>query len=326
LSYSGGGNLDPDFTNSFFNPAYFNPLDKSEPTYDFQPNGVTWTQSGHCIIGNINTGYECVISSPGTFIYRSMRITYYEQPEMVNAENGRNQIMTLLHIPLTTRALTQTAKCPDGKKCNGQIYCESYSNSGNFPCGGTFPVCESTTKSPTSTPTASGHGDPIIWTFNHECYDLAKDGKYIAAEHPSFSHRVDIGVYNDFMREIEVVSFSGEVLLHINVDGEYEADRYPYYFKVVEADCPETMKSTECQDTYPTFYFDALDFEFVVHILRHDYNDPALKEGELGYHLDIYPVPFKRFHDEKASYSGLYFENPLPEELEFCAEGSRRIN
>jgi len=128
------------------------------------------------------------------------------------------------------------------------------------------------------------------------------------------------------MREIEVVNKKGEVILSINVDGEYNADNYPYAFEVYEKECPANMKKTECLDSYMSFRFDAQEFQYFVHILRHNYADPSLKEGELGYHLDIYPTPYDRFYQEghKEKYTGLYFSNPLPEELEYCAGGADR--
>eukprot|EP00493_Phyllostaurus_siculus_P028035 UN28383 len=80
----------------------------------------------------------------------------------------------------------------------------------------------------------------------------------------------------------------------------------------------------DCIKEYKEFKFDAQDFQFVVHTLRHDYLDPALKEGENGYHLDIYPKPYELFGKNINGYSGLYFENPLPDELEYCPGDSLR--
>ena len=42
--------------------------------------------------------------------------------------------------------------------------------------------------------TAVSHGDPIIWTFSGECYDLNKDGLYLASSHPHIDHDVTIAV------------------------------------------------------------------------------------------------------------------------------------
>ena len=57
----------------------------------------------------------------------------------------------------------------------------------------------------------------------------------------------------------------------------------------------------------------------------HDYLDPALQPGVTGFHLDIFPIPYQNFAAKKNSYTGLYFENPLPEELEYCPEGSIQL-
>ena len=77
--------------------------------------------------------------------------------------------------------------------------------------------------------------------------------------------------------------------------------------------------------------------------MSHDYLDAALKPGQTGVHLvhilvivltilfltqifaieDIYPKPYKTFSAIRDEYSGLYFENPLPEELEYCPGGSQ---
>merc|ERR1712198_300203 len=99
------------------------------------------------------------------------------------------------------------------------------------------------------------------------------------------------------MREIQVVDKdTGNLMLSLNNLGEVINNSYPFFF-------------TE-------FVFDAQDFEFHVQILPHDYNDSALKEGESGVHLDIYPSPFFSnglyFHQERSKeYTGLYFHNPL---------------
>jgi len=311
--------------NGFFYPAYFNPTDQNNPE-QFEPNNVNWSQAGTCIVGNANTKYDCVIKTPGLYIYRSMEINYYEQDSHV-LPNTRNAMATVLFIQSSTRNLVQTIKCPDASKCFGTMSCEWYTTSNaQFPCGAEYDTCYTTTGTPTMSPIASSHGDPIIWTFNDECYDLNMDGKYVASAHPKYDHKVNIVVYNDYMREIEVVNKKGDVLLSINVDGEYVADNYPYAFEVYEKECPAKMKQSECLDSYMSFRFDAQEFQYFVHILRHNYADPSLKEGELGYHLDIYPTPYDRFYQEghKEMYSGLYFSNPLPEELEYCAGGADR--
>jgi hypothetical protein len=182
-----------------------------------------------------------------------------------------------------------------------------------MPCNGAYHVCSGT----------SGHGDPIIWTFGGECYDLGKDGMYSAAEHPLYDHSVEIAVHNDYMREIQVLDAEGNIWLSMNNMGEVINNDYPYAFSEVVKECPEGMY--DCIDTYVEYEFDALDFSWVVEILRHDYNDNALKEGEFGYHLDIIPRPYAYgFNENVGEYTGLYFENPLPEELEYCPPGSPR--
>jgi len=173
-------------------------------------------------------------------------------------------------------------------------------------------------------PPPTSHGDPIIWTFNNECYDLDKDGLYSATKHPYFNHEVKIAVYNNYMREIQVVDTrSGEILLSIDTTGNAMSDKFRYHFAEHTFNCPADMKETECLDEFTLWEFDAQNFRFTVHLLRHDYLDAGLSEGELGYHLDIYPRPFKSFKKKRDGYTGLYFENPLPEELEYCAGGSK---
>jgi hypothetical protein len=174
---------------------------------------------------------------------------------------------------------------------------------------------------------ATSHGDPIIWTFHGECYDLHKDGLYEAAAHPDFNHKVMIGVYNDFMREIQIVDDNGNLLLiyTVNDDLYHDEDSWPHKVETEEFSCAD-MKETECTDRYKQLHFYALEFQFDVHLLLHDYKDPALKEGELGVHLDVYPIPFRGFYkkDHIDRYTGLYFENPLPEQLDYCVGDTKR--
>jgi len=177
----------------------------------------------------------------------------------------------------------------------------------------TSTCCES---SPTS------HGDPIIWTLKGECYDLSKDGFYSATAHPDFDHEVKIAVYNDYMREIQVLNNDGEILLSIDNTGNVVNNDFPFTFTQKTTPCPEEVK--DCIGEYTEFEFDAQDFRYFVQTLRHDYNDAALKFGEWGYHLDIYPRAYDGYVQNRRDYSGLYFENPLPEELEYCPDGSRR--
>jgi len=322
--------------NDFANPAYFNTEDQSNAKVFFTTVS-NQEQKGTCVVGNADTGYDCIIKQPGNYIYRMMEIHYYEQDPYTYGEQNTNTQATILYIKTSTRSLAQTLSCPGDllgeppnqvqKRCFGSLNCEYYTTeNGGFPCGGSYDICHKTTATPTQSPIATSHGDPIIWTFHDECYDLNMDGKYVASANPKYDHQVNIVVYNDYMREIEVVNKKGKVILSINVDGEYEADDYPYAFEVFEKECPADMKKSECLDSYMSFRFDAQEFQYFVHILRHDYADPSLKEGELGYHLDIYPTPYDRFYQKghKEAYTGLYFNNPLPEELEYCPGGADR--
>jgi len=174
--------------------------------------------------------------------------------------------------------------------------------------------------------TASSHGDPIIWTFKNECYDLNIDGLYLASSHPDWFHDVYIAVYNEFIREIQIRdSNDGDILLSISnlqeVSGTWE-----YGFKERIRQCKNpTWK--ECEFTFNQYDFDAQVFKYSVQIMYHDYLDPSLKAGERGMHLDIYPRVYARQHSEfKASeYEGAYFDNPQPDQLAFCpAESVRR--
>jgi hypothetical protein len=169
----------------------------------------------------------------------------------------------------------------------------------------------------------TSHGDPIIWTFFQECYDLNKDGIYTASKHPDYDHEVKIAVYNNYMREIQVVDTeSGEILLSIDTMGLAAMNKFKYYFSEETQECPSDMPKTECDGKFKLWEFDAQSFRYAVHLLRHDYLDDGLLEGELGYHLDIYPKPYNSFESMKNEYTGLYFENPLPDELEYCPGGS----
>jgi len=276
--------------------------------------------------------YACLISDFGSFYYQGSEIDFY----------GFSNITTrILHYEAEPNMVSviPTMLCGDNnsnKNCFGAIASQYFSSTnlgalyGNL-CSDEYPICEEGTVSPTHMPTHSpistAHGDPIIWTFHDECYDLNMDGLYVATANPKFNHVVKLGVYNDFMRELQVVSTNGEVLLSINSLGEYEkSDNFLYRFKYEEKECPVGMKDTECVGTYKEWMFDAQEFEYTVHLLRHDYKDNGIPEGDLGYHLDIYPRPYKSFREpgHMDSYSGLFFENPLPEELPYCVGGSKR--
>eukprot|EP00493_Phyllostaurus_siculus_P025584 UN25928 len=97
------------------------------------------------------------------------------------------------------------------------------------------------TNNPTSMPSdgptpdiaASAHGDPIIWTFHGDCYDLSADGTYLASSHAWFDHNIFISVYNDFMREIQVVNrTTHELMLSINNLGDTINHDYPFHFSM----------------------------------------------------------------------------------------------
>jgi len=180
------------------------------------------------------------------------------------------------------------------------------------------------TNNPTSMPSdgptpdiaASAHGDPIIWTFHGDCYDLSADGTYLASSHAWFDHNIFISVYNDFMREIQVVNrTTHELMLSINNLGDIINHDYPFHFSMEVKKC-ELHQNEDCDFNFKEFTFDAQDFEYRVQVLPHDYLDPALKDGEAGVHLDIYPRPFNSFRKEE--YSGLYFHNPNPHALGRC--------
>jgi len=266
--------------------------------------------SGRCIIGETD---DCVIQNDGFYSYRDQEIAW-------KTDTSDEQFLTYMVITHQTKTVSPSLTCEDGKFCRGHILCHMY---GNQPCERTYAVCLNT-HSPTEEPTggdiSTAHGDPIIWTFNDECYDLNKDGKYLATSHPSFDHEVSIAVYNDFMREVQVTNNQGKILLSINNLGEVLNNDYPYYFSEETVQCP--LDSYDCPFSYKEFRFDAQNFEYIVQIMVHDYLDAALQPGVTGFHLDIFPIPYQNFAAKKNSYTGLYFENPLPEELEYCPEGS----
>jgi len=171
---------------------------------------------------------------------------------------------------------------------------------------------------------ASSHGDPIIWTFKGECYDLSKDGLYVASEHPRYNHKVWVGVYNDFIREIQITDEMDELLFSISNLNELSGE-WNYGLNGRRRKCA-TMEWKECEWSFVQYAFDAQIFRYIVQIMHHDYLDAALKDGERGVHLDIYP----KVYDNKMSgfipneYNGVYFDNPNPEELQFCPADSPR--
>merc|ERR1719210_588579 len=268
--------------------------------------------------------YGCLIDSFGDYSYQGSEITFYGfSNETTRIRHFQAQPLLAVSMPILLCGSVAT------RNCLGSVdFKYERSTSAEELCNHKYTRCQEVTASPTAEPTpATSHGDPIIWTFHEECYDLNKDGLYGATVNPKFSHDVKIGVYNDFMRELVVVDRKDNVWLSINSLGEHVVDeKFPYAFSYEEKPCPEEMKESECQGTYKEWVFDAQEFRYTVHLLRHNYKDAGIPEGDLGYHLDIYPKPYKRFFEDGhfESYSGLFFENPLPEELEYCPGGSQR--
>jgi len=270
----------------------------------------------NCIIGE---DADCVIQSPGVYNYMGMEITWS------GAEETDVEMTTSLQIPLTTKILRPELHCPSGF-CRGTLICSMW---GPEPCGRIVATCDQTlspTESPTPVPTLSpteeeipsSHGDPIIWTFDGDCYDLKKDGFYLASSHDFFDHEVHVGVYNDYMREIQIRNkFTSKIMFAVTNLGEVFVDGWPHFWSEKQRVC-EPGKSEECIFFFKEFIFDAQELEYIVQVLGHDYLDPALKEGESGIHLDIYPRPFPNF--SRIGYTGLYFENPIPFESGICYE------
>jgi len=102
-------------------------------------------------------------------------------------------------------------------------------------------------------------------------------------------------------------------MLGISNFGEVINNNFPFYFKEQIKKCEFEH---ECNFFYREYVFDAQQFEYVVQIQPHSYDDPSLKEGESGIHLDIYPHPYDGFRSE--AYDGVYFENPIPNESGQC--------
>jgi len=180
------------------------------------------------------------------------------------------------------------------------------------------------TKVPTAEPSASSHGDPIIWTFKGECYDLSLDGFYLASSHPTYKHKVFVGVYNEFIREIQITDEMDTLLFAISNLDELSG-QWNYGLKEWTRICTR-MSWKECEWNFRQYAFDAQIFRYTVQIMFHDYLDAALKEGERGIHLDIYPKVYEKrlleFHPSE--YTGIYFDNPHPDQLHFCPVDSPR--
>jgi len=344
--------------------TYFNQYDADIKRSNYIPFGSSTNTDHHgrCIIGfgmyrsspppahnELNEhwpGSNCVITHPGEYIWRGMEITWWTSEvadarldNIVNGEGVRKpERKSFLYIPVASKRLAPNFFCPAGEICYGRFDCSYFTSpeAAGKPCGGVYNTCTPSTEptpAPTPSPTPARdedkppptlHGDPIIWTLNGECYDLNKDGLYVASTHETFMHDVHIGVYNDFVRELQITdNRSGETVLTISATGNYFGE-WPYGWKASTKKCPDDMKKTECVDTYMEFEFDVQDLNYLVQILRHDYKDPSLKEGELGFHLDVYPRTYDRFEKRKDGYDGAFFKNPLPNELDYCADDSPR--
>jgi len=172
---------------------------------------------------------------------------------------------------------------------------------------------------------ASSHGDPIIHTFKGECYDLNKDGIYLASSHPRWNHDIKVAVYNNFIREFQITTKDDQILFSISNFNEVTG-RWIYGLKHLNRMCTPPFSFKECEFSFHEYRFDAQVFMYGVQILFHNYLDPALQKGQRGVHLDIYPrlydVHKQTFKPE--DWDGIYFDNPLPQELAYCPANSPR--
>jgi len=208
--------------------------------------------------------------------------------------------------------------------CRDHVQCPNGYVSGNLECKFDLSDC---TEDRCCLETTTSHGDPIIWTFHNECYDLNLDGNYLASSHPAHPHNVHVAVYNDYMRQITVTKQNGDLWLAINNLGEIINNDFPYRLEQKVVPCPEDYEKDDCHGEYIVTRFDAQDFAWIIHSgLRHNYADPGVSHGEYGYHLDIYPEPYNKvFHSRRNEYTGLYFHNPLPQELGTCNDRQSEI-
>jgi len=209
-----------------------------------------------------------------------------------------------------------------GRKCCKDVFsvfdCAGGYKNGEQECGG---IGEERCIESFCCIVSGGHGDPIIHTFHEECYDLHKDGNWLASSHPAWDYDVHVGVYNEYMRQISITKADGSLWFSVNNFGEITNNDYTGFLKAETLPCPEDYEGDDCIGEYMNVSFDAQDLYFDVHVgMRHDYaEDPALKNGELGFHMDIHPQPYvKRFTARLNDYTGLYFHNPLPQELPTC--------
>jgi len=165
---------------------------------------------------------------------------------------------------------------------------------------------------------ASAHGDPIINTFKGDCYDLHVDGFYLASSHPDFNHNIYVAVYNQFIREIQITDENDLLLWSFSNMNEVTGD-WAHELVYEQKMCAEFLWK-ECEFRFHEYSFDAQVFRYYAQIMHHDYADAALKYGERGVHLDIYPRLYMQTADDFVlqEYKGIYFDNPLPEENLKC--------
>jgi hypothetical protein len=277
---------------------------------------LTWTQASRAITANwvsekwLNQQYNSIAAGDSR---SSFQITMGTGKRTILFAGQAEAIISLCETCATSGVV-----CPNNQALKVRRICEISGHPSIADLADECNVQECCEPVPTT------HGDPIVWTFNEECYDLNKDGLYSATKHPHFDHEVKIAVYNNFMREVQVVNTqTGEILLSLDTTGTSMNNGFEYHFEEGMNECPKDMKRSECDGSYMFWEFDAQNFRYAVHLLRHNYQDDGLLEGELGYHLDIYPRPYKSFESTREEYTGLYFENPLPEELEYCPGGSQ---
>jgi len=186
------------------------------------------------------------------------------------------------------------------------------------------PAAEEDTDSGQDMDSASSHGDPIIHTFKGECYDLNKDGLYLASSHPHWNHEIKVAVYNNFIREFQITTKDDQILFSVNNLNEVTGS-WAYGLKHIYRMCtPFSWK--ECEFSFNEYRFDAQIFMYGVQILFHDYLDPALQKGQRGVHLDIYPRLYEKHQQtfNAEDWDGIYFDNPLPQELAYCPGNSPR--
>jgi len=98
--------------------------------------------------------------------------------------------------------------------------------------------------------------DPIIHTFHGECYDLHKDGNWLASSHPEFDHDVYVAVYNEYVRQVSITNKEGDILLAINNFGEVLQNDFPYHVQKEIKSCPEDYDRNDCIGEYVSISFD----------------------------------------------------------------------